>query len=307
MRAAIVLIYLLFLLSNGPLSAQTTETLPQASPAEKFSLVAFGTGQTTGHIATLTVKNNTANEVTVREQSFLLPALQTYQSYVGRIPAGIRIEAGASVEIAITGFCIDVHRPPVPLGRALLPVKEWLPVVNSNTIPEETTAILPGTVLPAFNAAYIGFLKNLPGFNTQQPDKKASLQITYPGTTTPIGGTVDKSVDMARIAPMLVAMVERIEAATPAIQESYPTPFQGDALKEREAIIQQSVWIFMAHLTGSAYTRDDFEAKVVQEYQERTGTLVSSLPPAQQAKFTTGMDNFWAAFLATGAAAQVWK
>jgi hypothetical protein len=305
MRAGIVLVYFLMPSLTISLAAQSTNTSQQ----EGFNMVAFGTGQTTGHIATLTVKNNTAEEVMVAAQSFLLPALQTYQSYVGRIPAGIRISAGASVEIAITGFCIDVHSPPVPLGRALLPVKDWMPVVTkdaSSSIGSATT-ILPGTPLPAFSASYIGFLKILPGFNAQPSDKKTAINITYPGSPTPIGGTLDKTTEMAKIAPMLVAMVEHIEAATPAVQENYPTPFQGDLLKEREAIIQQSVWIFMAHLRGTAYTQEDFAEKVEQEFQQRTGTLASGLPPAQQAKFTSGVDNFWTAFLATGTAAKVWQ
>lgn len=301
MRAEIVLMCFLSLLFVVPLSAQAA--------AGDFTLVAFGTGQTTGHIATLTVTNNTGEEVEVAAQSFLLPSLQTYQSYVGRIPAGISVGAGASIEIAITGFCIDVHRPPVPLGRALLPVEDWVPVAgkNSRTVGGSATSILPAAPLPAFSAADIGFLEKLPGFNAQRSNKNATVKITYPGSSTPIGGTLDKTTDMAKIAPLLVAMVQRIEAITPIIQEDYPTPFQGDLPKEREAIVQQSVWIFMAHLTGAAYTREDFAHTVAQEFEQRTGTLASSLPPAQQAKLTTGADNFWTAFLATGAAAQVWQ
>lgn len=305
MRAEIVLVYFLFLLFAIPLSAQPAE----ASLAEDFTLVAFGTGQTTGHIATLTVKNNTEEEVMVAAQSFLLPALQTYQSYVGRIPAGISVSAGASVEIAITGFCVDVHSPPVPLGRALLPVKDWVPVVAKNASPYagSATAVLPGTPLPAFSTSYIGVLKTLPGFNAQQPDKKPGINITYPGSSTPIGGTLAKTTDMTRVAPLLVAMVESIEAVTPTIQQEYATPFQDDLLKEREAIIQQSVWIYMAHLRGTAYTQEDFAEKVEQEFQQRTGTLTSGLPPTQQEKLTAGIDNFWNAFLATGTAAKVWQ
>jgi hypothetical protein len=309
MRAEIVLIYFLFLFFTIPLPVQSTEVMRQAPSAGDFTLMAFGTGQTTGHIATLTVTNNTAEEVVVAAQSFLLPALQTYQSYVGRIPAGISVAAGESTEIAITGFCIDVHSPPVPLGRALLPVEDWVPVAakNGRSVIGSATSILPGTPLPAFSAADIGFLENLPGFNAQRSNKKAEVNITYPGATMPIGGTLDKTTDMAKIAPLLVAMVQRIEAVTPIIQEDYPTPFQGDLLKEREAIIQQSVWIFMAHLRGEAYTQEDFAAKVEQEFQQRTGTVASGLPPAQQAKLTTGIDNFWAAFLASGTAAKVWQ
>jgi hypothetical protein len=305
MRAEIVLVCVLFLLSAVLLSAQPTE----ASLSEDFTLVAFGTGQTTGHIATLTVTNNTAAEVMVAPQSFLLPSMHTYQSYVGRIPEGISVAAGESADIAITGFCIDVHSPPVPLGRALLPVEDWVPVAakSGSLAIGSATAILPGTPLLPFGAADIGFLKNLPGFNAQRANKKAGVNITYPGSTTPIDGTLAKTAEMAKIASLLIAVVQRIEAVTPIIQEDYPTPFQGDLLKEREAIIQQSVWIFMAHLRGEAYTQEDFAAKVEHEVQQGTGTVASSLPPTQQAKLADGIDNFWTAFLATGTAAKVWQ
>ena len=116
----------------------------------------------------------------------------------------------------------------------------------------------------------------------QRANKKAAVKMTYPGSSTPIGGTLDKTVEMAKIAPLLVAMVQRIEAITPIIQEDYPTPFQEDLRKEREAIIQQTVWIFMAHLMGTTYTKEDFAHRVAQEFEQRTGTLASSLPPAQQ-------------------------
>lgn len=305
MRAEIVLIYFSFLLPAVPSSAQPTAT----PKVENFTLVAFGTGQTTGHIATLSVTNNTTEDVMVAPQSFLLPSMHTYQSYVGRIPAGISVAAGESAEIAVTGFCIDVHSPPVPLGRALLPVEDWVPVAakSSSPVVGSATAILPGTPLPAFSAADIGFLKNLPGFNAQRSNKKTGVNITYPGSTTPIEGTLGKTTEMAEIASLLIAMVQRIEAVTPIIQEDYSTPFQGDLLNEREAIIQQSVWIFMAHLRGEAYTQEDFAAKVEHEFQQRTGALASSLPPAQQEKLTTGIDHFWTAFLATGTAAKVWQ
>ncbi|WP_020537313.1 hypothetical protein [Lewinella cohaerens] len=308
MRAEIVLVYFLMLFWAIPLSSQSTEVETSTPQGESFTMVAFGTGQTTGHIATLTVTNNTAAEVNVAPQSFLLPALQTYQSYVGRIPAGISIKKGESVEIALTGFCIDVHSPPIPLGRALLPVKDWVPV--GTKIPNPgivTTTLLPRAPLVDFSLSDIGFLKTLPEFKTQRSKKGGVPRITYPGSETPIGGSLSKITDMAKIAPLLVAMVQSIEAATPMIQEEYTTPFQGDLLKEREAIIQQSVWIFMAQLTGASYTQEDFAKKVEQELQQRTGTLANSLPPGQQAKLETGINNFWTAFLATGAAAKVWR
>lgn len=309
MRAEIVLVYFSMLFGGIPLSSQSTEVETNTAQDESFTMVAFGTGQTTGHIATLTVTNNTAAEVNVAPQSFLLPALQTYQSYVGRIPAGISIQSGESVEIALTGFCIDVHSPPIPLGRALLPVKDWVPVGTANPSPgiATTTAVLPRTPLVDFSLSDVGFLNSLPEFKTQRSKKGGVPSITYPGSETPIGGSLSKITDMARIAPLLVAMVQSIEAATPMIQEKYTTPFQGDFLKEREAIIQQSVWIFMAQLTGASYTQEDFTEKVEKELQRRTGTLANSLPSAQQAKLDTGINDFWTAFLATGTAAKVWQ
>ena len=59
---------------------------PLLSEAQSLKAIATGTGQTTGHIATLSVTNTTQSTITINQQTCYIPSDGTHQPYVAIIP-----------------------------------------------------------------------------------------------------------------------------------------------------------------------------------------------------------------------------
>lgn len=86
-----------------------------------------GTGQTTGHIAELSVENNSDTPFRLEPQIFFIPATDRYQSYVGSIPENSYLPPNCEITIPIEGYCADPFAPPVPVGEPMTPFAEWVP------------------------------------------------------------------------------------------------------------------------------------------------------------------------------------
>jgi hypothetical protein len=291
------------------LSAQTD---PPATGSLTYR--ALGTGQTTGHIADLIINNKLPEEFIASEQWCFIPALNGFQSYVARIPAGITIPSQGAATIPLIGYCTDISTPPVPAGQAMPPVADWIPVAtpahtNSEGLTSSAQRILPTPPLPSFQAEQAGFLRTLPAFQPAKSTAKNRPELLYPGTDLPLGGTYVVNQQPRAVAPMIVAAVQLIEAVVESQQANnqFTTPFSSDPLQEREAIVQQTVWIMMAALVGETYTQEDFTKKIYTQYELNTGTTVTNLLPPQKEQLTDGIAVFWRTFNATGISAKVFQ
>ena len=305
MKKFILLSLVVFLLPNFLLFGQSNTQIS-----------AKGTGQTTGYIATLTIENKSDHAIEVLPQTVYITSDGKYQSYVGHIPGHPEIPPGGVVTIPVVGYCTDVHAPPVPAG-ADMPVEDWIPVgplPNISTEPKypgdkPRIVVTTQPTLPPFTRNHIGNIVSSPSYTPVKPGKEPAITPIWPGTNIPVGGTIDPSKNPNRIAPMLVGAVEEIETAVTSIQQdpAFTTPFSPDPAKEKEAIVQQTVWIYMSTLTGEPYEEEDFQESVYQQFQNTTGTSVKSLPKEEKAKVDTGVQDFWNVFMATGVEAKVLK
>src|SRR5687767_5393122 len=95
------------------------------------TIKATGTGQTTGHVATLSVTNSTGSPLKINPQICFIPSDGKYQPYIVVIP-GHTFPPGTTT-LPLDGYCADVHSPPVPGGNDMPPVEEWIPVGNPST------------------------------------------------------------------------------------------------------------------------------------------------------------------------------
>ena len=99
---------------------------------------AKGTGQTTGHIANIEVKNKGDKAIEVKSQLFYIPSYGKYQSYVGRIEEGQVLPPGEVVEIPVIGYCSDVHKPPIASNAGMPDISSWTPIqINPNPKSEQ--------------------------------------------------------------------------------------------------------------------------------------------------------------------------
>lgn len=292
-----------------------------------------GTGRTTGHIADLSVQNNTPNPVRILPEQFYIPSTGRYQSYVGRIPEGHTIPPGATMEVPVEGYCADVHTPPVPMGDPMPPISNWIPVlITAPQVPEPMNPpgasgdppsapepmnppgatippsegipvkILPRDPVPPFTPELIPEINLTPGENSEE-----AIIVTYPGTDIPVEGTIDPEDNPPVYGTILVEAINKLENAYDVIRETeqFPTPYYADPERERESVIQQTFWIYTAALTGDDYEKDDFEAKVYSQFESTTGKPVTALPEEQKEQVDQGVEDFWKSFQATGLEAKV--
>lgn len=242
-------------------------------------IAAKGTGRTTGHIATITVKNNTDRPFELPSAMFYIPMGNGYQGYVGRPAPGHSVPPGSTADVPVEGYCTTVRLPPVPEGTDLPPPEDWIVATGESgpvAIPTNDTAGPPGNAL-------------------------------VPGTDTPLPRAVNVSDEPLTAVPLLLAAISEIERTTAELQESgdLVTPFAADPEREREAVNQQSFWIFAAELENEPYTKEEFTERLEAQYEDNTGVAIAAVPEEDQERVQQGADDFWAAFELVGAEAKV--
>lgn len=265
-----------------------------------------GTGNTTGHIANLSVTNSTGSPVKINEQTCFIPSDGQYQPYIATIPE--HTFPPGTTTILLDGYCADVRTPPVPGGDPLPPIEDWIPVAK----PDKTTTggginILPMPELPVFLPKDIPNLIRTPGYTSIPSDPESDIIATWPGTDIPVGGNIDPVNFPERFAPVLVDALDKIIAAFDESkgEGKIVTPFSGDAERERESVIQQTFWIFAAGITGERYQKEHFQDKVVEQFENNSDTSIEALPLEDKEKLDSGIDEFWNTFTAVGTQAKV--
>ncbi len=267
------------------------------STAQSLKITATGTGQTTGHIATLTVVNTTGSTIRVSEQTCYIPSEGKYQPYVAMIPA-TSLPTGTS-QLQVKGYCADVYAQPVPADNPMPLISTWIPVLQPNrNAPQGGTNLLTARAVPAFIPNDIPDLREAKGF-TAFPAGATSTITTWPNTTTPIDGTIKPESNPQTFAPMLVAAVSTISKSYDALKQDgkINTPYSSDSKKERDAVIQQAFWMYTAAITGRHYQKEQFRANAINQFEDNTGTSTESLIQDVLDKLTSGVNDFWNTFL----------
>jgi len=279
------------------------------SGQQSLKVIAKGTGQTTGHIAELSVTNSSDKPMLIKPQIVFIPSSGRYQSYVGRISQGNNIAAGESASIPVIGYCTDVHKPPVALGSEMPPIVDWIcvqdPEMNLEVL--NGISIIPSSELPPFGLNDIPEITASPGFTFIGLDPNEAITATWPGTNTPIEGTIQLADNEIDFVPFIIDAVIRIEKiAYELVSEGLvTTPFSNDSKREAEALIQQSIWIYMGAITGESYTKDDFSEQIIVQYEDKTQTEIEEASAETVDRLEKGIDDFWSSFELVGMEAKV--
>lgn len=270
---------------------------PLLSKAQSLKVTATGTGQTTGHIATLSITNSSGSAIKINPQTCYIPSDGKYQPYVATLP-GTSVPPGTS-SIFIEGYCANVYARPVPAYNALPPVSDWIPVIQPGIdIQQGGTNILSTPAVPAFIPEDIQSLIKTPGYTPFTITSSTSISTTWPNTNSPFEGTIALTSHPKPFAPVLVEALQQISKAFDQLKLSgdINTPFSAEPQKEREAVIQQTFWIYTARITGLPYQKEDFREKVIKQLEDHTDTNVKSLSAEEMEKLERGIDAFWNTF-----------
>ncbi|HSF89443.1 MAG TPA: Ig-like domain-containing protein [Saprospiraceae bacterium] len=266
--------------------------------AQSLKITATGTGQTTGHIANLSITNTTGSTVRINPQTCYIPSDGKYQPYVATIP-GTSVPPGTSF-LPVQGYCANVYAHPVPDGNPMPLVSDWIPVIQpAINIPRGGTNILTTPAVPAFKPEDVAGLIQSPGYAALPAKASTNITTTWPNTNILFEGTIKPGSHPKTFAPVLVEAVNSITKGFDDLRQAgiINTAFSGDPEKEREAIIQQSFWMYTARITGKEYQKEQFREKVFSQFEDNSGTEVESLSAEEKEKLKSGIDVFWNTFI----------
>ncbi|MFN4079302.1 MAG: hypothetical protein ACK4NS_00245 [Saprospiraceae bacterium] len=284
---------------------------PPAPGAVKPTVRVTGTGQTTGHIADITIRNPSDQPIAVVVgNSAYIPSTGRYQAYVAPKLPPITVPPRETVTTPIHGYCADVRRPPVPAGNDMPPLSEWIASEPGADLLQLPNAVrIPTRAAPPLTeVANILQSQPVPPVAAQWdclPLPPANTQPLLPGTDTPIRVPISAADNPGLAVPLLLDAISRLEDAYERLGGTLTTPFSNNPPREREAVIQQTFWIYSARLEGKPYTYNDFHDNTVKQFETNSGRPYNGLPPDQKEKLDKGVDDFWDAFTATGVEAKI--
>ncbi|HAQ38787.1 MAG TPA: hypothetical protein DCX89_04945 [Saprospirales bacterium] len=256
---------------------------------------ATGTGRTTGHIADLKLTNVTDEKYQTSLGPFYIPSSGKYQPYIVPGQIDITVPPHGTYNIPINGYCTDIHKPPVGSGEDLPPVTSWIipDVITNQWEPDENDGWVPKiiTVQPS----------------EEKDENLDNILTLIPGTDQPLTHTIDQYKFPGATAPVLLKSIVLISTAFDSLKNSNNilTPFSGNPDKERESVIQQTFWIFASGVSGDEYSKNQFEAKMTEQFENKTGRSITKLPKEDKEKFDQGVDDFWNSFNLVGTEAKV--
>lgn len=304
-------------------ATQLRKTPESAKTAAPGTVIAkgTGTGRTTGHIGDIFVVNPTNEPITVyfgpnpSGSPVYIPGDGQYQPYIVPSLAPVMVGPGETKTIPVQGYCTDVRTPPVPAGGDMPPISQWV------GLPGLPTTAGPGAVMAPLSSALpladaVRLLDQsrgmtLPPFYRTEPCSDVlvhyPIRATIPGTDQPIAFPIDPVQYPALSVPLLVDAIQRIQVVYESLKKrgEIVTPFSGNPEKEREAVIQQSFWLYTAALTGNDYKKTDFRGNTIRQFEENTGKDFHKIPQPQQDQLDKGVDDFWGSFEAVGAEAKI--
>ncbi len=253
---------------------------------------AVGTGQTTGHVATLFVTNNSKELLVLKLGPFLIPSTKKFQGYGVPDIYQLNISPDSTLKIPLRGFCTNPFIPPTGAGEDLPPFSQW---VKTSDLPSLT----PEMVLTPQN----GFFRNAQG------TQSGTFISTYPGTDTPFHYTIDIDKHPESAATFIIDLIHAVESTYERleIEGQISTPYAQDPLRQKEAVIQQVIWYVLGILTGNDYDREDFAENVIRQYETDTQTNLDTAAPEIREQLDEGINNFWDTFTLVGVEAKVLK
>jgi hypothetical protein len=268
-------------------------------------------GRTTGHVIDLILTNSGHQAVEISLPPFYIPSDGKYQGYITTPPSDpvIEVGPGTTITVPLSGYCSDIHKPPVPAGEPTVPIDEWITPDMTGPGPKPGDELDDAVFKPVVteteeNGQDLAYEPITPGRTTPHV---LTTSITYPGTDVPLRHTIDITTHPEEAAPILFDAMDRITQAFDSLQnrDLILTPFSGDLDREKGSVIQQTFWMYTSVLTGEPYAKEDFTDRMEDQFYSATDQQVEDTDSLTSARFYEGVDQFWSTFELVGAEAKV--
>lgn len=267
------------------------------NPLRQISIQATGTGTTTGDIATLVIHNKRNTPLHILPQRVFIPSSGQYQPYLADIPSTL-VAPGKTDTVTLKGYCTDARLPSAPSLVELIPMEKWIPIrqPDSTLAGNGTYLVTRHSVVP-FTKDHISYIIISAAYKPLYPAPDSTLVIQWPGTEIPVGGTLDHVSRPDLYATVMCRALELLEteANDHERHQPYTTPFTVDSLKERQAVIQQLLWMYASALAGKKYSMEEFSGKVYEQF--KTKSKLNSIPALEKQKLDEGILEFWNVFI----------
>lgn len=261
---------------------------------EGLVYTAKGTGRTTGHVITLSIYNPLDTAVVLEIGPYIVPGHNGHQGYV--IPGiyTVIVPSGESATTLLYGFCINLGKPPLADQTDAPGIQSWISTDNMSPI------VLAGESPPATSSAFQP---------TQRKKVENTLIPTVPGTSDEFPWTIDISEFPNDVAPFIFNATEAISTSYEELYDldQITTPFESDLFKEKDAVVQHTLWEYTEALEGGNYLFEDFKKNAVKEAESVLGQPLFQSPITVQKDVNNGVTSFWDSFEAVGVHAKVLK
>jgi len=302
---------LLSILSNTSLYAQLTKII--------------STGQTTGHIATISIENTTNQSFTFKMGTAIIPSkefqngegVQKSQPQIHTGNINREIAPGETAEIPVNGFCLDVGKPPLPAGESFPLVDEWITAMPNASELVNTRSPGGEIIMDDLPSSFKSVTNNKgvplppdplnPGGGHDSSGPNPPYTLILPGTDESFPFTVDISKHSEDAAFIVFPIVESIISTYDSLQNAgaISTPFSQNEERQREAVVQQTIWLTASLLQGESYGKNDFANRMKEQFEATSGTVMDEAPEEQQEQFNQGIEQFWDTFELVGEKAKV--
>jgi hypothetical protein len=278
---------------------------------------ATSTGRASNHIANLFCWNPTADTLVVRLGKGGPLYIRTNgwnQAYLVPEPPLFTLVPGQRDCVPLFGYCVDIHLPPVSARYGMTPMDYWITMPWEPVLPAD---LLPGQRLleiPLRTASHLDTVARvlsrlypppvMAGWDC--PEGNGRDVSLIPGTDIPVRFTLSPYDEAGFLAPLLMVALDRIIAATDRLyaRDDIHTAFHNEREKERETVIQQTLWIYAARLTDVTYTREHYRSLNRSLFLQGTQSY-DSLSQDQWEQLDRDVDDFWNTFQAVGVEAKV--
>ncbi|MBK9271273.1 MAG: hypothetical protein IPM48_06720 [Saprospiraceae bacterium] len=248
----------------------------------KIDIQAKGTGQTTGRIGILVIRNDSDVPYVLKWGPFFIVSLGKYQSYL--VPEGIYfvIPPNSTTSIPMIGFCTDPTVPPVPEGEEFPPFEKWIhpiPTLPDDWTPKPEKGWISGTTTTTL----------------------------IPGTTTPLGSTLDPTKYPEEYASVVNDVFKRITIALDTLRKNnqVKTIYSSNPPKEDTILIQQTFWGYTYSVFGGSYEKEDFAKKIYDQIDEKTSVPVSQYPEEKKKALDLEITNIFQTIELVGITAKI--
>lgn len=238
------------------------------------------TGQVSGEIGEITIRNDGGQPVEFSLESAIIPPLpleggKLSQAYV-TLPVKSRIipDDGSIQKISLEGYSLDNLKPGIPQGAVIPDYAEWLQQAEPSESPEVSFPVARS------ESDFEKLSKKLSG------ELGRNFSLTYDIYGSP-------ELVAALIFPAHQAISTEFHEKQKAGE--ILTPFPAGSRKEEVQVIQQSIWHYTSKLEGRSYAKATLKTGLEQQFEQEFGLPVTAADRNIGQAFEEGVNQIWSA------------